>query len=495
VLFTSPLFLFVFLPLFLILYFLAPNDTKNKNYIALLGSILFFAWGEPIFVFALIGFTFIDYKASLLVTPESKNKNKTKKIILVTTILLNVLVLIISKYSNFIISELLSPFGNWQYLKEKTANMPLLLGISFITFHRISFLVDSYKGRAIPPRNFVDCLLYIFLFPQLIAGPIIRYHDIGKQIHERTHSVDNFLNGFYRFSIGLVKKMIWADPLGILADKVFALQPTSLPVSYAWGGIIAYTLQIYFDFSAYSDMAIGLARIMGFTFPENFNRPYIAKSITDFWQRWHISLSNWMRIYLYIPLGGNRNGQIRTYFNLWTVFLISGIWHGASWNFIAWGAYYGFFLSIERAFTSNSSFRIKIPSYLQQPLTLLAVMIGWVMFRAPTLTAAVTYLGSLLGLTNFNPENARPWGFVFSNREITALITASIFSCFVIPNIWLKYLPKFLSSPWIPQSSEVLKIKPYRTHSLQFLVIIFLILLSTSAIVSSNYVPFLYFRF
>ncbi|MEJ0063331.1 MAG: MBOAT family O-acyltransferase [Alphaproteobacteria bacterium] len=369
--------------------------------------------------------------------------------------------------------------------------MPLLLGISFITFHRISYLVDSYKGRAVPPRGFLDCALYIFLFPQLIAGPIIRYHDIGEQIHDRKHTVEGFLAGFFRFSVGLAKKLIIADPLGLVVDKIFDYPAGQTSFMFAWGGIIAYTLQIYFDFSGYSDMALGLGRMMGFRFPENFNRPYISRSVTEFWTRWHISLSNWMRLYLYIPLGGNRLSVARTYANLWIVFLISGIWHGASWNFVAWGAYYGFFLSLERAVVSSALSRISVPGALRHVLTLLIVIVGWVFFRSPSLNYATGYIGTMFGLKTSAVADMPPWGMIFGNRALATMIAASFLACSTLPRSWRPY-PKSLQAAW---TGVVTSAGGLRAAGLQFVASLLLLVISAAALVSSDYTPFLYFRF
>ena len=489
-LFSSPLFLFVFLPVFLAAYYLSPRSTHIKNLIALTGSIVFFAWGEPLFVFALIAGTFVDYRISLAAAPDSTYSHRTKYWLLVAAISLNVAALIASKYLDFIVTAIINPLEPWVGFSIKPPNIPLLLGISFITFHRISYLVDSYKGRAIPPRGFFDCALYIFLFPQLIAGPIIRYHDIGQQIHDRNHTVGGFLTGFLRFSIGLAKKLIIADPLGIVAGKIFDFQPEGLSCAFAWLGIVAYSLQIYFDFSGYSDMAIGLGRMMGFRFPENFNRPYISRSVTEFWQRWHISMSNWMRLYLYIPLGGNRVSTPRMYLNLWIVFLISGFWHGASWNFLAWGAYYGLFLSIERALSTSRLKEFVLPGVMSQIITLLIVMVGWVFFRSPSLHHAMGYLWAMFGQGTEMQTSLPPWGLVIGNRDVITITLATILGCVSLPFLHARY-PFAFCAAW----TEAMSVQRVRDMAIQFLASLILILLSASAIVSSDYVPFLYFRF
>ena len=490
-LFTTPLFLFVFLPVFLTTYYLAPNNPSAKNVVALIGSVLFFAWGEPIFVLVLLIGTYIDYRVSLLIEPSASPSEKYKKIILSTAIILNSLLLICSKYLNFICSQMMAPLDTWLHIKISSPNLPLILGISFITFHKISYLVDSYKGRAEPPRNFFDCALYIFLFPQLIAGPIIRYHDIGSQIHARKHTAGGFLTGFSRFSIGLIKKLLLADPLGQVADQVFGFSPEGLSCFFAWGGIIAYTLQIYFDFSGYSDMAIGLGRMIGFRFPENFNRPYISQSVTEFWRRWHISLSNWMRLYLYIPLGGNRGSMSRTYLNLWVVFLISGIWHGASWNFVVWGAYYGFFLCLERAFsTSKLSKDIILPSMLRQALTLLIIIVGWVFFRSPSLSYAISYILVMFGHGGISSTQTVPWGTIFNNHAVAILLIAALLATIVPPKASF-FHPNTIKMAW----SETMDAEGIKDKALLFSMSIALIILSAAAILSSDYAPFLYFRF
>lgn len=487
-LFTTPLFLFIFLPLFLITYYIVPH--AKKNFIALIASILFFAWGEPVFVFLLILGTYIDYQASLYIAPENQLSTAYKKLILMTTIAINVCILIASKYAHFICTDLMLMLIGHP-LHTSLSSLPLILGISFITFHKVSYLVDSYQGRATPPRHFFDCALYIFLFPQLIAGPIIRYHDIGLQIQARQHTPSGFLIGFARFSLGLVKKLLIADPLGRAADAIFNTPPSTLSILLAWGGITAYTLQIYFDFSGYSDMAIGLGKMMGFRFPENFNRPYVSKSITEFWQRWHISLSNWMRLYLYIPLGGNRGTLVKTYLNLWIVFLISGLWHGASWNFIVWGAYYGFFLCIERFFSSTQlSKTIALPNIACQLLTLFIVMIGWVFFRSPTLTYAMDYLHVMFGLAGVPQIQALPWGIIFNNQVLITLLVGSFFATLPLPD-----LTTLSTQKWFSLWSANMDTESILVMSLQFLIIIPFLILSIGAIATADYAPFLYFRF
>jgi alginate O-acetyltransferase complex protein AlgI len=489
-LFTAPIFLFIFLPLFLLAYYTLSSRVQVRNYIALAASVLFFAWGEPVYVLFLIAGTFIDYCVSLVVAPQARGSVRTKKLVLTGAIVLNVAALVFSKYLDFIVTQILQPLEHLHHWHVEPPHFPLLLGISFITFHRISYLVDSFKGRAVPPRGFLDCALYIFLFPQLIAGPIIRYHDIGRQIQAREHTVEGFLTGFNRFAVGLAKKLLFADPLGILADRIFGFPAAELSPLYAWGGIVAYTLQLYFDFSGYSDMAIGLGRMMGFRFPENFNRPYTALSVTDFWRRWHISLSSWMKQYLYIPLGGNRASPARTYLNLWIVFVVSGIWHGANWTFLAWGAYYGTFLCIERALANSRLSALVPPAPLRWLATILIVMVSWVLFRAPTIEHAWHYIGAMFGAGTAVADKLQPWGLVFGNRELVMMALGAVLACVRIPRLEGRWTAAFRAA-W----SDTMTIQGNAALSVQFLVTLMLTLVSAAAIASAEYVPFLYFRF
>jgi alginate O-acetyltransferase complex protein AlgI len=407
---------------------------------------------------------------------------------LIFGLLINVGILLWSKYTGFLLIDVVGPIAKMFGYQVGDPHIGLILGISFITFHKVSFLVDSYKGRAVPPRNFLDCALYIFLFPQLIAGPIIRYHDIGEQIHERSLSAHDVMAGLLRFSVGFAKKTLIADPLGGVADKIFGYQAAGLPVEHVWLGIAAYTLQIYFDFSGYSDMAVGLGRMMGFRFPENFNRPYISRSIGEFWQRWHISLSRWMRVYLYIPLGGNRASPGRVFLNLWIVFLISGIWHGASWNFVVWGAYYGLFLSVER-WVSLSRFSVRFPSIVAQVYTLLVVMCGWVLFRSSDLSYALDYLGVMFGMVTPIRDPAVPdLSYIMTKSVAVTMVIAIVLA--VMPEVVTQRLAawkdSFLSRRDIFSVPSVL---------IKFSTTAFLLIASSMAMLSSGYAPFLYFRF
>ena len=346
--FSSLVFLSIFLPFFLLGYHLI--GSRYKNGFALLSSLLFYFWGALNFILIAIGSIVVDYYLVYLIAFSTSTK---RLVLLWVSILFNLSFLLYYKYFNFFIENLNELLGEGN--TYEIAAIALLIGISFFTFQKISYSIDIYRKTAPPLKNLRDYALYIMLFPQLIAGPIVRYNEIADQLNNRKfRDYNDRVYGIYRFAIGLAKKVIIVNVLGEKADLIFGLEATDLNASIAWLGIVCYTFQIYFDFSGYSDMAIGLGRLMGFKFPENFNSPYISQSITEFWQRWHITLGRWMRDYLYSPLGGNRVGSIgRLYFNLWVVFIISGFWHGASWNFFLWGAYHGLFLIFDRLFLNR----------------------------------------------------------------------------------------------------------------------------------------------
>ena len=477
-LFNSPLFLLIFIPLFLITYF-SMAGIRLRNIVIVLFSLFFFAWGDPVFIWYVIAGTWIDYMIIKHILSCPNRSEGARKIGLILAILINVGALMFFKYANFFIDQaepLLHLFGLG---KPSWYGIALPLGISFIAFHKISFVVDLYKHRTAPPSNFIDTLLYIIFFPQLIAGPIIRYHEIGQQIRSRTHSTEDFLSGFFRFSRGLGKKALMADPAGGIANAVFALAPESIPVHYAWMGVLAYAIQIYFDFSGYSDMAIGLGQIAGFRFPENFNQPYTAKNITDFWRRWHITLCNWMRLYLYIPLGGNQVAPWRMYLNLWIVFLISGFWHGAAWTFIVWGAYHGFFLTLEKFF-ERRGWVLPFPAVVNQLLTFIIILNSWALFRAPNLKYAMRLLGRMYGLFPQLQPTAEPFALIFPPHELAVIIIGMFIA--MVP------LPEAIRRLAIIKDSFVLDIS-------RWAIGISLFLAALSSIMASGSSSFLYFRF
>lgn len=359
---------------------------------ALVGSCFFYAWGAPEFFFVVLVSLMLDF---YLVHFFSNSEGKLRKRLFYAAVVSNVLILLIAKYLNFFVgnvNELLNVFDGKQFAWREIL---LPIGVSFITFQKLSYVIDCYQRKVKPLQRLRDYMLYILLFPQLIAGPIVRFNEVATQLINRAHNdtIDNKLSGLLRFIIGLSKKVLIANVLGGVVDEIFSLPVEEVPTGLAWLGIIAYSLQIYFDFSGYSDMAIGIALMLGFRFPENFNFPYISQSITEFWRRWHITLSSWMRDYLYIPLGGNRVPTRRLYFNLWVVFLISGFWHGAEWTFIFWGAFHGLFLILDRLFLISFLKKIgKLPAMI---LTYVIVLLGWVFFRCNTIGDAFVFIGQM----------------------------------------------------------------------------------------------------
>ncbi len=390
--FSSTLFLFIFLPIAVGGHLLLPP--KLRNLWLLLVSLLFYAWGEPQLVWVMLAtiasnYVFGQWIGKLRGTPAAKRA-------LAVAVTVDLGVLAAFKYAGFAATTVngLTHALGLPALPVPQWVMPL--GISFFTFHAMSYVIDVYRGDAQPQKNLADLALYVTLFPQLVAGPILRYHEVAWQFLGRKLSLSGAAYGMQRFLVGMGKKVLVANTLGVPADRIFALPPDQLGLATSWLGILCYTGQIYFDFSGYSDMAIGLGHMLGFRFPENFRWPYASQSIREFWRRWHISLSNWFRDYLYIPLGGNRRGEFRNAFNLVTVFFLCGLWHGASWAFIAWGLYHGAFLALER--TRWGRWMDALPRPLRHGYALLVVMIGWVPFRAPTLTQTWPFFKAMAGL-------------------------------------------------------------------------------------------------
>jgi alginate O-acetyltransferase complex protein AlgI len=399
--FSSLLFVHLFLPVFLLVYWATPR--AGKNAVAIGASLVFYAWGAPRFLPVVLALGIIDYYVSHAIEraahgrPPRPPRPRTAKLLVGLGVVMHLSVLIYFKYSNFFVGQinsLLSSIG-WTHLSWTQVVLPI--GVSFITFEEITYLVDVYRGDARPARRLSQYVLFLTLFPHSIAGPIFRWKDLEAQLADRPQDWALVRAGFERFAIGLAKKVLVADSVAIIADGVFALPPDQMTGSLAWLGATAYAIQIYFDFSGYSDMAIGLGRMIGFRFKENFNRPYISASFTEFWTRWHISLSSWLRDYLYIPLGGNRRGRRRALINLMIVFLLSGLWHGAAWTFVLWGAYHGAFVTIERLLGDR---RDRIPRLLQHASTLALVVIGWVFFRAPTASQALDMISAMLGFAH-----------------------------------------------------------------------------------------------
>lgn len=473
--FASSLFLVYFLPVFMFLYFAVPQ--RWRNYLLLAGSIFFYSWGAPRFIFVILGTTIIDF---FLVRKMDNSENEWgRRALLTLSVCINVGLLFYFKYSNFFIENLNALLEIFGVKPIGWLKLALPIGISFYTFETITYVVDVYRRVHKPQPNFLNYQLYIIFFPKLIAGPIIRYHEFADQIDKRVFS-DSYYNrlaGFVRFAIGLAKKVIIANPCGAIADQILSSDGGFISSSTAWVGIIAYTMQIYFDFSGYSDMAIGLGRMMGFRIPENFNSPYTAGSITEFWRRWHITLGNWMRNYLYIPLGGNKvSTKSRLYFNLIVVFLLSGFWHGASWNFIFWGAFHGFFLVIERAFLLK--YYERVSHLIRVPVNFLIVMIGWVFFRLETFNEATTFIATMFSFTDGSRLS-------ITTDQWSILAAGLLFSFLTMSTIG-KNLENYFFEPSRPRLSYLITIG--LTGALLFSV-------SLGMITSVGFNPFIYFRF
>ena len=471
--FSSVLFLFFFLPVFMIIYGIIPH--KFKNSWALFASLLFYAWGAPVFIFIVTTTIFVDY--FIVNKIHSSDNTALRKRLLALSVIMKVGLLAYFKYANFFVENVDVLLHTLGFESIKWASVVLPIGISFFTFQALTYSVDVYRKVHAPLKSVADYLLYILLFPQLIAGPIVRYNEIADQLEDReaNETFDNKLLGFYRFVIGLAKKVLIANVLGAEADKAFALSEELLTSNIAWIGILAYTFQIYFDFSGYSDMAIGLGRMMGFTFPENFNNPYVSQNITEFWRRWHITLGRFMRDYLYIPLGGNRVTIKRMYFNLAFVFVVSGFWHGAAWNFIIWGAFHGLFLILDRLFLLK--FYEKIGKYPSIIITFFLTIIGWVIFRATTLDQVGYYIKALFTFD---------YSEYYLDQRFWFIITiAAFFSFFTLPKKGLK-IEDFI----------FYRITISNKHAVYYgLLTVVLLYLSVLSIISSGFNPFIYFRF
>ncbi len=431
--------------------------------------MFFYAWGAPKFVFILLASTYVDF---YLVRKLDKQENtKLRKRYLAASILLNLGLLVYFKYAGFFVENISTALAQLGLMEIRHLNIILPIGISFYTFQTLTYSIDVYRKQVRPLEKVSDYLLYIFLFPQMIAGPIVRFSSIAAELKSRAVNSENLFHGLNRFALGLAKKVLLANPCGAIADRYMSGDLSQLNSGEAWIGIIAYTFQIYFDFSGYSDMAIGLGRIFGFQFPENFNQPYISKSITEFWRRWHITLGAWMRDYLYIPLGGNKGTARRTYLNLWIVFLASGLWHGASWNFVLWGAFHGLLLVIERAFRGRT-ITSKLPSAFQIGLTFFLAMMAWVVFRIEDFSKAQVFYQKLFSFSFNGPLN-------LGNFEIFSLVLATIITF----------------GPWQRLRLRFPKINSSLSVSLLSLRTLALLWLSLMWLISSDFNPFIYFRF
>ncbi len=467
--FSSLTFLFAFLPCVLVVYFIIPNRMA-RNFILLLFSLGFYAWGEPIYVFLMLFSMVSNYLVALIMEAfRKKGKTSMVKGMLIIGVLINLGLLGFFKYADFFIQN-----SNWLlHLNLPLLNISLPIGISFYTFQIMSYVIDVYRGTVQVQKNFIVLSTYVTLFPQLIAGPIVRYETVEEELAYRKETLNDFAYGIRRFLIGLGKKVLISNQVGFIADQIFQVEGSSLGLSMAWVGILAYAFQIYFDFSGYSDMAIGLGKMFGFHFLENFNYPYIAQSITDFWRRWHISLSTWFRDYVYIPLGGNRVSQARWFLNIFIVWFLTGMWHGATWNFILWGLYFGVILVFEKLI----GLRIlnKIPRVFRHGYALLLILFGWVIFRCEDLTQIGYYLNALLG---FNGNN-----------------TLKAFYNLSIAHMWpYLVLAAIGSGPWVGKLIQKMDQRTWSGLLLDF-SLLGIFVLCVLFLVNNSFNPFIYFRF
>ena len=469
--FSSAIFLFVFLPIVCALYFIVPG-IKGKNTLLIIASLIFYAFGEPIYILLMIGSIIANYIFGLMEGRFSKANNIAgKKIVLIIAVICNICVLCVFKYTAFIL-ENINYAGR---LNIKIPGIALPIGISFYTFQTMSYTIDVYRGEAKVQKNFITFGAYVALFPQLIAGPIVRYQTVAEQMDSRKETLDLFKQGVLRFVVGLGKKVLIANQVGALWNEIAQTKVNMLTTSQAWLGAVAFTLQIYFDFSGYSDMAIGLGKMFGFEFLENFDYPYESKSITEFWRRWHISLGTWFKEYVYFPLGGNRKGKKRQFLNIAIVWCLTGLWHGAAICFVVWGVYYGLLLIIEKSILKK--FLDRLPAFIARIYTLVIVTVGWSIFSWPDMIDGGRYLKTMFGLDGAGIGNSHT-AFMLLNYRFVLLMGI----------IGSTSLAKRLSNRILPDGT-------LRREILAALFVFLILGICMAYLINSSYNPFLYFRF
>ena len=469
--FSSTVFLFLFLPAVLILYYIAPR--KVRNLILFIFSLVFYAWGEPVYVFLMIGSTIVAYFTGLLADKTKKGRKAwVPKVSLLIAILWNMGLLLFFKYTDFFIGNANDLFG----MNIKLLGLELPIGISFYSFQTLSYVIDVYRGDVEAQKNYLTLGTYVALFPQLIAGPIVRYKDVAAQLAKRKETMSQFAEGVRRFCIGLGKKVLLANSIGALFDAVSNTPQEQMTVTAAWLGIIAFTFQIYFDFAGYSEMAIGLGKMFGFDFLENFNYPYISDSITEFWRRWHMSLSSWFRDYVYIPLGGNRKGKFRQCVNIMVVWFLTGFWHGANWNFMIWGMYFGIILLCEKLFLLKGL--SKLPKVICHIYALILIVIGWGIFAFDDFGKLTQNFKNMFGLSGID---------LINDQTVAWLATYALTFVILI----------LASTPLIKKIGTLVKGGFPVVYScvLQPAMVIGILVLSTAYLAGSGFNPFLYFRF
>ncbi|MDR0992528.1 MAG: MBOAT family protein [Ruminococcus sp.] len=465
--FSSLTFLFFFLPIVCLLYFISPP--KIRNVILLISGLFFYAWGEPVYVLAMIGSTAIDYTAGRLLD-KFDNDDRKRKIFLLVSVVMNLSLLGVFKYSSFLIGNV----NEWFALDITDPKLPLPIGISFFTFQSMSYTIDLYRRQIKVQKNFFSFASYVSLFPQIVAGPIVRYEDVAAEIDDRKVTVDGVSDGVAIFIKGLAKKVLIANNIGMLWTTVKAMDYASLPALTAWLGILAFTFQIYFDFSGYSDMAVGLGKILGFNFPKNFDHPYMSKSVTEFWRRWHITLGAWFRLYVYIPLGGNRKGLPATVRNLLITWALTGLWHGASWNFVLWGLFYGVLIVIERL--GFGKILEKAPAAVSTLYTFVIAVFGWVLFETNSLAAAGQYFAAMFGAAGVAADGLSL--YLLTSYAVWFLIAAIASG---------DGFGKAVSALHEKKERLYLIAKPLACAAVMFIC--------TAYLVTATYNPFLYFRF
>ena len=474
--FSSVMFLFRFLPIFLTLYFITylwPAARRMRNVILFLGSLFFYAWGEPIYVLLLLFSTVSDYIHGLLI--HRCRRKGVAKVLLCTSILINLGVLGFFKYADFLIGTINSVCG----FEIPLLNLPLPIGISFYTFQTMSYTIDVYRGEAKVQKNILDFGVFVTMFPQLIAGPIVRYVDVQEDLRDHHGTIEDISYGCKRFIVGLSKKVLLANNLGLLWEEALALQAGDFSTLMAWVGILAYAFQIYFDFSGYSDMAIGLGAMMGFRFPENFQYPYISRSITEFWRRWHMTLGQWFRDYVYIPLGGNRKGASRQVLNILIVWALTGIWHGANWNFLLWGLWFALFLILEKV--AIGKLLHKLPGIFGMIYMACIVLVGWVLFAIEDVSVVFSYLMTMFGVGATSLYD--PAAF-YLLKEYAVLLGVAIVASTPLGRGLAHRLATREKGPAIAMMRWMEKVIPG-----------ILLIISIAYIVDASYNPFLYFRF
>ena len=470
--FSSLLFLFRFLPVFFIIYFVTPK--RFRNGVIFLASLFFYGWGEPVYMSLLLFSTLVDYVHGRMIGKMiSQGRKSTAKYVVASSVVINLGLLGFFKYSDFLI-------GSWNQISGMSVpllSLALPIGISFYTFQTMSYTIDVYRGEAEIQRNIVSFGAYVSMFPQLIAGPIVRYQTIARELTERVENWHEFGQGVGRFTVGLGKKVLLANTIGAVWSEISEVPQTDQSVVMLWLGVFAYGMQIYFDFSGYSDMAIGLGLMLGFHFPENFDYPYESKSITEFWRRWHISLGTWFKEYVYIPLGGNRKGLGRQVVNILIVWLLTGIWHGAGWNFLLWGLYFGLWLLAEKVFL-KCWMEEHASTWLQHVYTILIVFGGWILFSHDHMTQGIAYMIGMSGLGRLEFMNGRTLYLIATNG---VLIFGAILGSTSMPVKMWGCLKK--------------RMKPELMDVAEGVGIVMILLMSTAYLVNASYNPFLYFRF